>query len=191
MAMINPNMRRNGGMPLEPDDPRHGTSNGYTSYGCRCDPCREARSRAKKDYPSRRIHKLAARHAAQWMKAHCPREWSALVDAEWEKAGLERPPAWRQTLAPNHPDHGAMAGYHAGCRCVSCKVASKQHNAERRAAKKVKVPRVLVSELMKNPDDPNHGTKLGYSRGCRCAPCTNGNREYQQQLVARRNPLTW
>ena len=27
---------------LEPDDPRHGTYNGYINLGCRCEPCREA-----------------------------------------------------------------------------------------------------------------------------------------------------
>lgn len=27
---------------LEPDDPRHGTTNGYGNLGCRCDRCREA-----------------------------------------------------------------------------------------------------------------------------------------------------
>lgn len=28
--------------PLPPDDPRHGTTNGYGNLGCRCDACREA-----------------------------------------------------------------------------------------------------------------------------------------------------
>ncbi|MCE0485434.1 hypothetical protein [Ornithinimicrobium sediminis] len=28
--------------PLAPDDPRHGTINGYGNLGCRCDACREA-----------------------------------------------------------------------------------------------------------------------------------------------------
>jgi hypothetical protein len=28
--------------PLAPDDPRHGTANGYGNLGCRCDACREA-----------------------------------------------------------------------------------------------------------------------------------------------------
>lgn len=30
--------------PLSPDDPRHGTANGYQSYGCRCSECRRAHS---------------------------------------------------------------------------------------------------------------------------------------------------
>lgn len=28
--------------PLPPDDPRHGTVNGYGNHGCRCEDCREA-----------------------------------------------------------------------------------------------------------------------------------------------------
>lgn len=28
--------------PLEDDDPRHGTVNGYANLGCRCDSCRRA-----------------------------------------------------------------------------------------------------------------------------------------------------
>jgi len=28
--------------PLTPDDPRHGTANGYTNHLCRCPPCRMA-----------------------------------------------------------------------------------------------------------------------------------------------------
>lgn len=27
---------------LAPDDPRHGTANGYLNYGCRCDACKDA-----------------------------------------------------------------------------------------------------------------------------------------------------
>ena len=29
-------------MTLAPDDPRHGTDNGYSNLGCRCQPCRDA-----------------------------------------------------------------------------------------------------------------------------------------------------
>lgn len=29
---------------LPDSDPRHGTTTGYNMYGCRCDPCREAKS---------------------------------------------------------------------------------------------------------------------------------------------------
>lgn len=31
---------------LKEGDKRHGTINGYTNYGCRCDPCREANSKS-------------------------------------------------------------------------------------------------------------------------------------------------
>lgn len=30
--------------PFLPDDERHGTVNAYAAYGCRCDPCREAKA---------------------------------------------------------------------------------------------------------------------------------------------------
>lgn len=36
IAMANPDG------PLAPDDPRHGTSNGYGNLGCRCEECRAA-----------------------------------------------------------------------------------------------------------------------------------------------------
>lgn len=35
---------------LAPDDPRHGTPNGYNNFGCRCGPCRTAWN----EYPARR-----------------------------------------------------------------------------------------------------------------------------------------
>lgn len=27
---------------MKPDDPRHGTTNGYSNLACRCQPCRDA-----------------------------------------------------------------------------------------------------------------------------------------------------
>lgn len=35
---------------LAPDDPRHGTLNGYRNYGCRCDPCRQAAIEGRRRY---------------------------------------------------------------------------------------------------------------------------------------------
>ncbi|TYL50059.1 hypothetical protein FXB39_10360 [Nocardioides sp. BGMRC 2183] len=39
--------------PLPPDDPRHGTTNGYGNWGCRCDPCREANRKNHQAYVER------------------------------------------------------------------------------------------------------------------------------------------
>lgn len=38
---------------LAPDDPRHGTANGYRNYGCRCEPCRQARAATRSTEPKR------------------------------------------------------------------------------------------------------------------------------------------
>ena len=38
---------------LAPDDPRHGTANGYQNLGCRCDRCREAHRVAHLEYTHR------------------------------------------------------------------------------------------------------------------------------------------
>lgn len=35
---------RRAAFAADPSDARHGTHNGYTNLGCRCDPCREAAS---------------------------------------------------------------------------------------------------------------------------------------------------
>lgn len=36
--------------PLPPDDPRHGTPNGYGNLGCRCDSCRRANAENHAQY---------------------------------------------------------------------------------------------------------------------------------------------
>ena len=33
-----------------PDDPRHGTNNGYNNLGCRCQPCRDAHNARQQRY---------------------------------------------------------------------------------------------------------------------------------------------
>lgn len=38
---------------LNPDDPRHGTANGYGNLRCRCDRCREANRVAQAEYMKR------------------------------------------------------------------------------------------------------------------------------------------
>lgn len=41
-------------MTLAPDDPRHGTENGYTNYECRCQRCRAANAEAHRAYMDRK-----------------------------------------------------------------------------------------------------------------------------------------
>lgn len=38
---------------LEPGDSRHGTSNGYIMYGCRCDLCRAAAATQRREHRAR------------------------------------------------------------------------------------------------------------------------------------------
>lgn len=47
---------------LGPDDPRHGTHNGYDHYGCRCDACRNAnRLHAKRQRAMRKMYERTGR----------------------------------------------------------------------------------------------------------------------------------
>lgn len=44
---------KRGGLPTD-TDPRHGTSNGYTNWGCRCSPCKRAGSEHNKQMKEQR-----------------------------------------------------------------------------------------------------------------------------------------
>lgn len=46
-----------------PDDPRHGTPNGYLNLGCRCQPCRDGKVRATLAAKQTLIARLEARLA--------------------------------------------------------------------------------------------------------------------------------
>lgn len=53
-------------MTLAPDDPRHGTVNGYKNHYCRCDKCRTAATMCHREWRHRRHLALGdPRHGTQ------------------------------------------------------------------------------------------------------------------------------
>lgn len=52
--------------PLDDDDPRHGTSNGYGNCGCRCDACRAAHAATHAAYIKRQREegRVVGRHGS-------------------------------------------------------------------------------------------------------------------------------
>lgn len=94
-------------MILPPDDPRHGTYNGYNNHGCRCAPC----TRAAADYVTARNHRTG-RHRPM-----------AEYRAELAARGL--------------PAHGTETRYvRHGCRCDECRAGSAAARQARREKKK-------------------------------------------------------
>lgn len=55
---------------MTPDDPRHGSYNGYTNGPCRCDACCDGMRRHKKAYNARRA--LTSPQANTAMLRVCP-----------------------------------------------------------------------------------------------------------------------
>lgn len=49
-------------MLTNPDDPRHGTVNGYTNLACRCDPCKAANTAEVEKGRQRRMAKPIPAH---------------------------------------------------------------------------------------------------------------------------------
>jgi hypothetical protein len=83
-------------MSLAPDDPRHGTYNGYNNLLCRCNRCRKAAADHMRHY----THRTGRRRPMSIYLA--------------ERRAQEPPP------------HGTAARYNnQGCRCAECKEASR------------------------------------------------------------------
>jgi len=134
--------------PLPADDPRHGTTNGYTNLRCRCERCCAAqtayfRERGTGPYkhdrcprcgwPKYAVAKLcrecrdAKREAphgteARYKRCHCDACRAAAA------AGRRK----RRHENPNVAVHNAN-GYANGCRCDECREGSRIRHAERRA----------------------------------------------------------
>jgi hypothetical protein len=90
---------------LTPDDPRHGTNNGYGNHGCRCDPCRTANNAYQRATYERLREKRGIRPHAEYVAQ------------------------MRETLV-----HGNETGYNRGCRCELCKPAGAAGRRRRRHA---------------------------------------------------------
>lgn len=73
------------------------------------------------------------------------------------------------------PAHGTRSCYvHDNCRCKPCTTANREHQRQ----------------LVARPVEPkNHGTLLGYNRGCRCEACSALMSQRNRQAHARRKAL--
>lgn len=106
---------------LAPNDPRHGTSNGYQNYSCRCADCCAAHTKAHKEYMwrsgrSRPLYQVIAR---------------------------------RRLLALVYVQHGTELTYKHGCRCDQCTAgatAARRMRRRRGAAAAEAEARVRLEE---------------------------------------------
>ena len=65
---------------------QHGTRNGYEDYGCRCQPCRDAKSACAWEYYRRDVAKtreIGRARVKAWREAHPERFGSDVVRARW------------------------------------------------------------------------------------------------------------
>jgi len=124
----------------DPNDPRHGTTNGY-KVGCRCDPCRNADSEYKKQYKLDRLqemqndpdHKFHGTPNGYIIGCRCDPCRNA--DSEHHKQyKLDKLEEMQND--PDHKFHGTRNGYKVGCRCDDCTDANSEYKKQYRKNKK-------------------------------------------------------
>ena len=190
-----------------PDDPRHGTVTGYR-YGCKCKKCIEAGRLAGKDAYCKRADSIDKtnskikrsrelrsnpddpRHGTTY-GYNCGCRCERCKQAEKERCKRSRAARLKELEAnPDDHRHGTKYGYACGCRCERCRQAEKDYSHRYRrtpygivASKKAsfKSKAKALKELKANPNDHRHGTRYGYSCGCRCERCTTVNSQYFNQ----------
>lgn len=101
-------------MSLSPGDPRHGTANGYSNLGCRCDACRKAQTAYMK-----------ARGLAGYKEDACACGRPKRVVAT---------KCWVCHKEDNRAEHGTESRYKGGCRCKFCRAAAAAERRRRRHA---------------------------------------------------------
>lgn len=125
--------------PLPPDDPRHGTWNGYCNYACRCDPCKAAGAaypRTKRTTPRGPLAEDDPRHgtvqAYGYWRCRCP----SCVAAEQASAKAAKARRLAEMSArEDDPRHGKRSGYTYGCRCIPCTDAATEMSRAWRASR--------------------------------------------------------
>jgi hypothetical protein len=126
-------------MTLAPDDPRHGTRNGYGNLRCRCDACRVA--------------------AREYNKAHGYAGYARDLCACGNKKDVRSEKCVACYLADVEAPHGTESRYRSGrCRCGECRRAATAAKRRRREASRVPCSHgcgTLVDGInRRNPDKP-------------------------------------
>lgn len=91
----------------------------------------------------------------------------------------------RPVTEPVTHEHGDVARYVAGCRCLPCRESNNDKAAMWRKER-------TISD--KDPNDPRHGKASFYqNHGCRCEPCKAAHKkkvseEYQQRKASALDP---
>jgi hypothetical protein len=142
-------------VPLPAGDPRHGTTTGY-SLGCKCDLCLT--------WSRDRTRRYRATHTS--------------------------PP--KTPLTADDLRHGTTTGYSHGCKCGPCRKAKlldqRRYHAENRELVRAQRRRYMAENVnTREPmaaNDPRHGKRSGYERGCRCPACKGWKLDYGRTLRA-------
>lgn len=144
-------------LPLAPDDPRHGTLNGYTQLRCRCDRCRAAKLDYQREYRRKQAQRPDSKHSQRELRRAY--EQRPEVQQRKHELLLEKQREYQQ-----RPD-----------------VKEKRREYQREYSKQRWRNRPKLAL-----DDPRHGTWTGYSNwGCRCDPCREAGHEYQREYSKR------
>lgn len=130
-------------MSLPAGDPRHGTTGGYTNWGCRCAECREANTtkhrewRHRTGYSEPRAAVSERRRAAAWARDNHGTETRYRLGCRCDECrrGQNAARAARRKR-PNVAVHGLNSSYSNGCRCAACRDAHRVYTNDLRARKK-------------------------------------------------------
>ena len=167
-----------------PEKVPHGTNEGYSAGGCRCDDCSEAHSNYQKEYLGRIKETLESDPDHELHGTYTGYATGCRCDKCSSKATSYRSEGLAAIQAdPDHPFHGTYTGYASfGCRCGDCKQAGK--------IQRKKVRSELLTILQADPEHPKHGTELGRAAGCKCPLCKSYadkvNAEYAEKRRDRR-----
>lgn len=127
--------------PLAADDPRHGTRNGYTNLGCRCEACRAAATAAHTEWRHRTGYSEPREVVNDRRALNAFLTDSCGTETGYSKKGCrcaacrDASAAARATrrLTPNVKKHN-YSGYCNGCRCDECRTAHNEYQRAKRRA---------------------------------------------------------
>jgi len=168
----------------------HGTFNGYSNYGCRCDLCKLAGRETNKIQKAKRIAR--PKDGTEWYHGTVNgyRNWGCRCEPCHEAFKIDQ----RKVAARNRKrqgfltreekrqvqldiqnkvtlsdSHGTELGIQMGCKCKLC------------TNKKASMKKIVRLNTPKTGLEPWHGTQVGYqSWGCRCERCYKANSHYRK-----------